>query len=142
MPYSYIEHIADIGITAQGMTIEEAFEQGVEAMLGLMFVLEGIKETRGVHITAKARETDLLFVEVLNEVLSVQGRDNLALRRLKADGIRGDGRHFTFSGTAYGEPLDLERHEVKTEVKGATYAGLRYSRRLDGGHVLSCVLDV
>jgi SHS2 domain-containing protein len=36
MPYSYIEHPADIGIHAEGSTLEEAFASGVEAMLNVM----------------------------------------------------------------------------------------------------------
>jgi SHS2 domain-containing protein len=47
-----------------------------------------------------------------------------------------------FIGTAYGEPLDLEKHIVKTEVKAATYAGLSYKKVAEKKHVLECILDV
>lgn len=142
MPYSYIEHISDVCIRAQGRTLEETFEAGAEAMLNCMFGLETIEEKNSVEITAEAGEIDLLFVEVLNEVLSIQGRDGLALKRLKAEKISGAKGRLSFRGSAFGESFAPEKHDVKTEVKAATYSGLRYSRGEKDGHILECVLDV
>ncbi len=142
MSYSYLEHRADIGIRAEGGTLEEAFESGVEAMLNVMFDLDTIKESMSVSIRAEAADIALLFVEVLNEVLSVQDRDGLALKRLEAEGIRESERGYEFRGLAYGEGFNPERHRVKTEVKAATYSGLDYKRTEEGIHVLQCILDV
>lgn len=144
MTYSYIEHISDVCIRAQGQTLEEAFEAGAEAMLNCMFGLETIEENNSVEIIAEAGAIDLLFVEVLNEVLSVQGRDGLALKRLKAEAIQLNprGKNLYFKGSAFGEKFSPEKHAVKTEVKAATYSGLRYSRGDKDGHILECVLDV
>ncbi len=142
MPYSYIEHISDIGIHAEGETLSAAFESGVEAVLGVMFVLDTINESVKVAIHAGAPEIDLLFVEVINEVLSMQGRDNLALKRLETNALEKTGKGFIFTGTAYGETLNLDKHEVRTEVKGATYSGLRYYKEEGGRHCLECILDV
>lgn len=141
MVYSYTEHVSDIGIVASAPTLEAAFEEGVKAALDVMFELPTVNETLGVEITASAPEIDLLFVEVLNEVLSIQGRDELALKRLETGEIRKAGGEYLFKGTAFGERLDLRRHGVKTEVKGATYSGLSYAVE-KGGHTLRCVLDV
>ena len=142
MPYSYIEHISDVRIHAQGHTLEEAFEAGAEAMLNCMFGLETIEEKTSVEIIAEAGEIDLLFVEVLNEVLSIQGRDGLALKRLKAEAILLKDKNLCFKGAVFGEKFAPEKHAVKTEVKAATYSGLRYSRGDKDSHVLECVLDV
>jgi SHS2 domain-containing protein len=142
MPYKYFEHISDIGMEASAPTLEETFIDGVEGMLSVMFDLETIGEEVSVEISAEAPEVDLLFVETLNEVLSVQGRDDLALKKLTGVEITRTGGLFTLTGTARGEGMDLERHGVKTEVKGATYSGLFYNNGEGGMHVLKCVLDV
>ncbi len=142
MPYSYTEHISDIGIRAEGDTLAAAFESGVEAVLGVMFELDTIDERLDVPIIARAREADLLFVEVINEVISMQGRDALALKRLKTDELKNTDNGFVYRGTAYGEKLNLDKHGVKTEVKGATYSGLRYNKGEGGTHILECILDV
>lgn len=142
MPYSYIEHTSDIGISAAGADIKEAFESGVEAMLSVMFDLATVSEKQSVEVAAEAPSIELLFVEVLNEVLSLQGRDSLALKRLHAVEIVESVGRCSFKGTAHGEPFDREKHDVRTEVKGATYSGLRHTTGEDGAHTLECILDV
>ncbi len=142
MPYSYIEHISDIGIRAEGETLAAAFESGVEAVLGVMFVLATVDESVKVAIQADAFDIELLFVEVINEVLSMQGRDGLALKRLETRALEKTDKGFVFTGIAYGERLNLDKHEVRTEVKGATYSGLSYNEGKGGRHVLECILDV
>jgi len=141
VPYTHFDHISDIGIRSEAPTLEGAFEDGVRAMLDVMFELDTIEEKVSVEITAGANDVEALFVEVLNEVLSVQGRDELALRSIETGEIKRTEGGFTFRGTARGEKIDLEKHGVKTEVKGATYSALKYER-VDGMHVLQCVLDV
>ena len=142
MAYTYTEHISDIGIEASGETLEAAFEAGAEATLNIMFDLETIEEREQIPIIAEAEDIELLFVEVLNEVLSLQGLNNLALRRLGKSEIRKKDGGFAFSGVAHGERFDAGRHGVRTEVKGATYSGLNYNNGEGGAHRLSCVLDV
>ncbi len=141
MPYAYFEHISDMGIEAAGETLAAAVESGVEAVLNAMFDLDTIDEAASVEVTASARDVETLFVEVINEVISLQGRDELALKRLHVDKISYNGE-ITLSGVAYGEKFDPEKHDVRTEVKGATYSGLSYNNGVGGVHVLRCVIDV
>ncbi len=141
MAYSYLDHTADIGIRAEGTTIEEAFASGVEALLNVIFDLNTIDATHAVTFGASAKDPELLYVEVLNETLSIEDTHGLAFNQITSVEIKATDGALRFTGTARGEPLDLEKHIVKTEVKGATYAGLSY--KVDAGkHVLKCVLDV
>lgn len=142
MPYSYFEHISDIGIEAVGSDIGSAFEAGAEAALNVMFDLDTIEEKEPVDIIAEAADVEMLFVEVINEVISIQGRDELALKRLKTGKITSRDGKLAFSGAAFGEKFDPVKHGVKTEVKGATYSGLYYNGGKGGEHVLRCILDV
>jgi len=142
MPYTYTEHIADVGIEATGASLPEAIESGVEAMLNLMFDLSTVDEREGFPIMVEAREIELLFVEVLNETLSIQGLHGLAIKRLKVDAIKTGEEEVVLTGTVYGEGFDAKKHVVKTEVKGATYSGLSYNNGEGGTHILRCVLDV
>jgi len=48
---------------------------------------------------------------------------------------------YRLKGTAFGEKIDPKKHSVRTEVKAATYFGLKYEFR-DGSHYLQCVVDV
>ena len=48
----------------------------------------------------------------------------------------------TLSAEAWGEPLDIARHQPAVEVKGATYTSLSVARDSAGRWVAQCVIDV
>ncbi len=142
MPYSYHEHISDIGIRAEAPDLKSAFDEGVSAMLNVMFDLSTIAENEAHEIRAEAPEIETLFVEVLNEVLSIQGLRELAFKRVETTAIEETDEGYRYSGKAFGEKFDKNKHEARTEVKGATYSGLRYNGGAGGTHELECILDV
>ncbi|MBI4949422.1 MAG: archease [Deltaproteobacteria bacterium] len=142
MPYSYCEHVSDIGIRAEGPDLKSAFSEGVSAMLNVMFDASTIGEGEVREILAEAPEIETLFVEVLNEVLSIQGLDELAFKRIETFEIERTAGGFRYSGIAFGEKFDRARHGARTEVKGATYSGLKYNHGANGTHALECILDV
>jgi SHS2 domain-containing protein len=43
---------------------------------------------------------------------------------------------------AWGEPVNVEKHEPAVEVKAATYAGLQVGRDNHGNWVAQCIVDV
>ena len=45
------------------------------------------------------------------------------------------------TGKAFGEKINSEKHEIKTEVKAATYSGLKYEEK-EGKHYIQFVVDV
>lgn len=141
MPYTYLEHISDVAIHAEGETIGKAFESGAEAMLNVMFELPTIRETVDVTFGCAAGEPALLFIEVINEILSLQDRHSFAFKRLEARELRKTDSGWLFIGTVFGEPFNETKHAVKTEVKAATYSGLSH-RESEGMHIFECVLDV
>lgn len=136
-----MEHISDVYVRADGSTLAEAIESGAEAMFNVSFDLNTITERESAVIKAHGPSPDLLFVEVLNECLSIQGVSELALRRLKTDEITQTEGGFVYVGTVYGEVFDRSKHSAKTEVKAATYSKLTYTNE-NSRHVLTCVLDV
>lgn len=142
MGYTYLEHVSDVCLRAEGRTLAEAIESGAEAMFNVSFDLETIAENKTVAINAEARTPELLFIEVLNECLSLQAIGELALKRLLTKEIKKLDNGLSYAGAAYGEPFDRGKHTVKTEVKGATYSGLTYNNGAGGTHMLTCVLDV
>ena len=48
MPYSYFEHISDVGLLASAKTLEGAFEEGATAMLAVIFDLDTVTEVISV----------------------------------------------------------------------------------------------
>ncbi len=141
MGYAYLDHISDIGIKASGESMEEAFKCGAEAVLNIFFDTETIGDEISVTIKAKAPAPDLLFIESLNELISIQDRESLALKGIREIQIDEGTDGFSFIASAYGESFNPVKHQVKCEVKGATYSGLSYETK-KGIHTFTCVVDV
>jgi SHS2 domain-containing protein len=141
MAYEYLDHEADVGIRASGDTLEEALAEGARAMFGIMTDLNRVGRSAEVTIHCRADDPAALFVECLNEMLFQSDVRHLLFADFQVKQLIHTDAGYELEGVARGEPLDANKHDLWTEVKAATYAGLRYEVR-DGQHMLQCVLDV
>ncbi len=141
MAYSYLDHEADVGIRAEGNTLEEAFCEGAKAAFNVMVGLDEVNPKEKVEIHCESKGIDLLFVEWLNELLSLADMNGLLFSRFEVDKIRKKGEMYIIDGLAFGEKIDQQKHKLKTEVKAATYSGLKYEVK-GKRHYLQCVLDL
>jgi len=139
MAFEYLDHEADVGIKATADTLEEAFEEGARAMFNTMVDIARVEPKRKVEVRASADSVDSLFVEFLNKMLSRADREEMVFSRFRVKITKG--KPYKLTALAWGEPLDTEKHEVKTEVKAATYSGLKCWTD-SGKHHVQCVLDI
>jgi SHS2 domain-containing protein len=141
MPYEYLDHQADLGIRGIGVTPEEAFDQGAQAMLEAMSNTQLIRPRQQFEQRCRAIDVPSLFVEWLNELLYQREVNDVLFCSARVLRIDRQGDEWTLEGLAMGESLDPDRHEVHTEVKAATYSGLDYvaSDRL---YIVQCVVDL
>ena len=77
MPYEYIEHEADVGILAIGNSVEEAFCEGAKATFNVMVDLKGVEPKKEVKVRCKSDKLSTLFIEWLNELISLADMDDL-----------------------------------------------------------------
>ena len=138
MAYEYLEHEADIGILAMGKTKEQAFEEGAKAMFNVMVDIEKVQPKKKIEVSVGADQLALLFVEWLNALLAQKDLKNMVFSKFKVE--IGVDKNFQLKGEAWGDEMKSEQN-LKTEVKAATYSGLKY-KEVFGEHHLQCVLDV
>ncbi|MFQ6104689.1 MAG: archease [Candidatus Glassbacteria bacterium] len=141
MPYEYLDHQADIGISSWGNSLEEALKDGALALFGVMANLDSVEAKSELVITCSAREESLLFVEMLNALVSKASLEGYIFRELSAVSIERTDDGLELTAKARGEELDPARHELGVEVKAATYSGLKY-RKEAGKHYFKCLLDI
>jgi SHS2 domain-containing protein len=141
MAYRYLDHEADVGIRAEGNTLEEAFCEGAKAAFNVMAVLKEVAPNKRVEVHCESKGIDLLFVEWLNELLSLADMEGLFFSEFKIEKIKKEGETYIIDGLAFGERIDAKKHKIKTEVKAATYSGLKYEV-IGKRHYLQCVLDL
>jgi len=141
MAYQYLDHPSDIAVRADGATMEEAFTYCAEAMLGVIFELSTIGKSENIDLEVNARSPELLLVEFLNEILSLQDINSMAVRSIDDAHLEKTPSALSFRCRLRGEPFNKNKHTVKTEVKGATYSALSYKEE-DGLHIFQFVIDV
>ncbi|ALP51909.1 archease [Candidatus Tenderia electrophaga] len=135
--WDHFEHEADFGVRGIAATLEQAFMQAALAMMAAVIVESArISASACVEITCQAPDTELLLVDWLNAHLYEMAARKRLFSRFEVK-IVGD----TLTGRAWGEAVDLEKHQPTVEIKGATYTALRVAQ--ENGHWLArCVVDV
>jgi SHS2 domain-containing protein len=136
MTFERFEHKADVGVRGRGETLEEAFVEGARAMFSVMVDLDAVRPVETLEVEVSASDEGALFVEWLNELLSIADLNDMAFSEFEVE-ISGNA----LKGKARGEKLDLKRHEPKTEVKAATYSSLLVKNE-NGSYVAQCIVDV
>jgi tRNA nucleotidyltransferase (CCA-adding enzyme) len=132
----HFPHDADVGIVGTGPTKAEAFRQAALALTAVVTDPARVLPATPVPIACEAQTDELLLVEWLNALIF-----EMAVRHMLFGDYAveiDDGR---LSATAYGEPVDVERHEPAVEIKGATLTALQVTQGADGWRA-QCVLDV
>ena len=135
--FEYFEHLADMGIVGWGASLAEAFEEAAKAMFNLIVDIDQVKPSQRLPIHCRAEETEELFVEWLNQLLTEADINGLVLSRFRIERITEKELH----GWVEGEGFDPQRHNPKVEVKAATYSGLAIGER-DGEFFARCVVDI
>jgi tRNA nucleotidyltransferase (CCA-adding enzyme) len=135
--WEHFEHRADVGVRGIGPTKERAFEQAALAMTAV--VVDPCELRPGVRVDVACEDADdeLLLVDWLNALIYEMATRKLLFGRFE---VRFDGPKLT--GTAWGEKVDVRKHQPAVEVKGATLTELRVERDADGRWIAQCVVDV
>ena len=90
-----------------------------------------------VQILCTAPDDELLLLDWLNALVYEMATRRMVFGRFEVRIANGQLR-----GTAWGEPVDVSRHEPAVEVKGATCTGLRVAETGNGAWVAECIVDV
>jgi len=134
--WEHFEHEADMGVRGFGETKGQAFEQTALAMTAIITDLDKVTPKEPVEIECEAPDAELLLVDWLNSLIYEMATRKFLFRRFEV-AVNGERLH----ATAWGEPVDVEKHKPAVEIKGATYTALRVAR--ENGHwVAQTVVDV
>jgi tRNA nucleotidyltransferase (CCA-adding enzyme) len=138
--WEHFEHGADVGVRGFGPTLAAAFEQAALALTGVVTDPAGIQALRRVEIRCEAPDRELLLAHWLNAVVSEMAVQRLLFGRFEVR-IEERTRGMALLARAWGEPVDLGRHQPAVEVKGATCTALRVAPA-EGGWLAQTVVDV
>ncbi|MGH7809365.1 MAG: archease [Candidatus Binatia bacterium] len=135
--WEHLPHGADIGVCGVGPSKAEAFEQAAVALTAVVTDPNTVSAADSVEISCSAPDDELLLVEWLNALIYEMATRRMLFARFK---VRIEDNRL--AGTAWGELIDLKRHDTAVEVKGATYTELKVTQDTDGEWRAQCIVDV
>jgi SHS2 domain-containing protein len=135
-PFETFAHDADIGVRGRGETLAEAFASAGLALTAVVTDPGSVREVLSVEIACEAADPELLLFDWLNALVFEMATRRVLFARYEVNvgGARLRAR-------AFGELVEVGRHQPAVEVKGATWTGLRVAREGDAW-VAECVVDV
>jgi SHS2 domain-containing protein len=134
--WAHVSHDADIGVVGRGPTKAEAFRQAALALTAVVTDPGSVRLLQPVPLACRAQNDELLLVEWLNALVY-----EMAVRRMLFGDFTVEIEGKELRATAYGEPVDVDRHQPAVEIKGATLTALQVAGGPDGWRV-QCVVDV
>ncbi len=138
MPHwEHFEHKADIGLRGYGATPAEAFGQCALALTAVITDVAAVAPRAAITIACTAPELETQLLNFLDALLLEMGLRKMLFSRFE---VRIEGGSLT--ATAWGEPVDVARHQPAVEVKAATYHALAVHQQPDGTWLAQCVVDV
>jgi SHS2 domain-containing protein len=122
--FKYHDHTADITVECWAPTLEEAFE---EAALGALEVILDTSTVQPIHSTdvdVHGIDLEELLVEWIGYIIALIDINSQFYSKFEVLEISKKSDGFTLNGRVWGEDIDLERHDTRTEVKAMTYADM------------------
>ena len=119
--FRLIEHTADTGLIAYGMTLAEAFANAACGLFYIIAELRTVKEVEYRIVDLDGEDSEALLFEWLNSLIYLFDVDMLLFRRFDIEDF--DGKRLR--AKCHGEKYDPSRHQLKLGVKSATYHMLK-----------------
>lgn len=118
----YLDHMTDAYLRIRGQTMKEAFEYSAMGLVHIMYDIENIEKNQRIPILAEGEELENLLFDWLDKILLMMLIDKVIFSKFNIE-ITFDRSSAKYVLTGYGEGefVDLNKHELKVEIKGITY---------------------
>jgi len=131
MPYSILEHPADLGIEARGNTLREAFEEAAVGLTSVIVDLDNVGVMIDRILTVEARDVESLLVKWLSELLYLYDGEGFLCKEVHIQQFSPARMEAKVRGEWYAEG----KHHTKLDVKAITYHQLEIKEDPSGGSV-------
>ncbi len=136
-PYKTFDHTADLGLTVTGQSAEELYANAAVAVFDMITDLGRVKPRETRRIAVEGDSPEDLLINFLREILYLYNGERWLLREIRVTIIGDRG----IDAEVFGEPLDLQKHEICKEIKAVTYHQASV-RKLPGGWEARVIFDV
>ena len=138
MSYKFLDHATDAIIEVTAKNLKEAFAVAADAEINLTLDQDKVEEKGQMVFSANGKDLHYLLFSWLEEIPFILITEGFAIKRLEFDIEKKDG--YKINATAYGETLDVKKHNFKVEIKAPTFHDMEI--RQDDGVYMRFLLDL
>lgn len=119
--YKFLDHTADVMFVAKAATLPELFEQCALATEETMVDIAKVKPKVSEKILVEEKTVEQLLFSFLDELVFFKDYKQMMFSKFEIQ-IQGlsTGNGYELKCLAWGEKLDLTRHNPKVDVKAVT----------------------
>jgi len=138
LSYKFLDHATDDIIEVTAKDLKEAFSVTADAVINLTLDQDKVEEKDQKEFSANGKDLRYLLFSWIEEITFVLITQGFAIKRLEFDIDEKEG--YKINAKAYGEPLDLHKHNFKVEIKAPTFYEMEI--RQDKGVYMKFLVDL
>lgn len=138
MSYKFLDHATDAIIEVTAKDLKEAFQVAANAEINLTLDQDKVEEKDQKQFSAKGKDLRYLLFSWLEEIPFLLITEGFAIKRIEFEIKENDG--FEIDAIAYGEALDVKKHNFKVEIKAPTFYDMVIKQ--DDGVYMRFLLDL
>ena len=138
MSYKFLDHATDAIIEVTAKDLKEAFSVTADAVINLTLDQDKVEEKDQKEFSANGKDLRYLLFSWIEEITFVLITQGFAIKRLEFDIEQKEG--YKIIAKAYGESLDLHKHNFKVEIKAPTFYEMEI--RQENGVYMKFLLDL
>ncbi|TXT57004.1 MAG: Protein archease [Candidatus Thorarchaeota archaeon] len=123
--FRFHEHTADITIECWGPTFEDAFEEAGHAIYEVIVDTSTVEPQESVEIEVDGIDMQELLVEWGGQLIALMEIEEQFYSKFEVAKLKETSDGYYLKGRIWGESIDLEKHDTRTEVKAMTYADMK-----------------
>ncbi len=138
MSYKFLDHATDAIIEVTAKNLKEAFAVTADAVINLTLDQDKVEEKDQKVFSANGKDLRYLLFSWLEEIPFILITEGFAISRLEFDIIQNG--EYKINAIAYGELLDVKKHNFKVEIKAPTFHDMEI--RQENGVYMRFLLDL
>jgi len=138
LSYKNLEHATDAFIEVKASTLEEAFMIAGQSVVETTLDISAVEEKEQKIISTSAKNLRNLLLNWLEQVNYSLITEGFAIHRISLK-IQKE-KEYKITATLFGEPIDLQKHNFKIEIKAPTYHLMEINQ--NGQVVMRFLLDL
>jgi len=139
--FEFLEHTADVYVSAHGKTIEEAYENAALSMFETITDTDKVSLVQEDSLEVEAEDQYALLYNWMEALLVKSETQDMLYSKFQITSWKETNESFKIKAKIWGEKFDSEKHPQKVAVKAVTYHRMVIIREKDRV-ILEFILDI